>query len=67
MSNLLLIPNHRLIAIDGDKSATQKLGDSTRSTADQGQNSGQGYLDSAKEGLNNAANTISGKTDEATK
>ncbi|EHL00747.1 putative chaperone/heat shock protein Hsp12 [Glarea lozoyensis ATCC 20868] len=52
---------------EGDKSTTQKLGDSTRSGADKGQNQGSGLLDQAKEGLNNAANTISGKTSDASK
>ncbi|CAG8959280.1 hypothetical protein HYFRA_00013050 [Hymenoscyphus fraxineus] len=49
------------------KSTTQKLGDSTRSGADKGQNEGSSYLSSAKDGLTNAANTISGKTSDATK
>lgn len=37
------------------KSATQQLGDSTRSGTDQG----QGYLQQAQEGLSNAAQSVS--------
>jgi len=54
---------------EGDKSATQKLGDSTRSNADSAQNGGQSYLDSAKETVGNAgqsvADTLIGTTDAA--
>ncbi|TVY47219.1 12 kDa heat shock protein [Lachnellula occidentalis] len=45
-----------------DKSATQKAGDSTRS----GANEGESYIDSAKNMASNAADTVTGKTKEAT-
>ncbi|TVY13096.1 12 kDa heat shock protein [Lachnellula arida] len=45
-----------------DKSATQKAGDSTRS----GANEGGSYLDSAKDSLSSAADTVTGKTKETT-
>ncbi|TVY32380.1 12 kDa heat shock protein [Lachnellula subtilissima] len=45
-----------------DKSATQAAGDKTRS----GANEGDSYLDSAKNTLSGAADTVTGKTKEAT-
>ena len=44
---------------DEDKSTTQKIGDSTRSNADDAQNQGGSFLDSTKDTLGGAANTVS--------
>lgn len=41
------------------KSTTQKLSDSTRSGADDTSDSSKGYLQSAQEGLSNAAGSVS--------
>jgi hypothetical protein len=44
---------------DEDKSTFQKMGDSTRSNADDAQNQGGSFLDSTKDTLGGAANTVS--------
>ena len=51
---------------EGDKSATQKLGDSTRSGGDSAQNQGQGVLGQAQETLSNAGQSISDTLSGAT-
>ncbi|KAJ4297505.1 hypothetical protein N0V90_005397 [Kalmusia sp. IMI 367209] len=43
---------------EGDKSATQKVGDATRSGSDEASNQGQGILASAQETLGNAAQSV---------
>ena len=43
---------------DQNKSATQKLGDSTRSGKDDASNQGQGILASAQESIGNAAQAV---------
>ncbi|KAF2017162.1 hypothetical protein BU24DRAFT_460239 [Aaosphaeria arxii CBS 175.79] len=43
---------------EGNKSAAQKLGDSTRSGTDDASNQGQGILDSAQQTLGNAAQSV---------
>ncbi|KAH7122298.1 chaperone/heat shock protein-like protein Hsp12 [Dendryphion nanum] len=42
-----------------NKSATQKLGDSTRSGSDEASNQGQGILAQAQDSLNSAAQSVS--------
>lgn len=42
--------------IESEKSTTQKIGDSTRSTADNAQNDGKGMMQSAQETVGNVAN-----------
>jgi hypothetical protein len=54
------------ITTEGDKSATQKLGDSTRSGGDQAQNQGQGILGSVQDAASNAGQTISDTLSGAT-
>ncbi|KAF2177203.1 hypothetical protein K469DRAFT_379398 [Zopfia rhizophila CBS 207.26] len=44
---------------EGDKSTSQKLGDSTRSGTDDASNQGKGVLASAQETLGNAAQSVS--------
>ena len=51
---------------EGNKSATQKLGDSTRSGGDSAQKEGGGLLDSASQGLSNAGQSISDTFNSAT-
>jgi hypothetical protein len=51
---------------EGDKSTTQKLGDSTRSGGDQAQKEGGGILDSASQGLSNAGQAVSDTLSGAT-
>jgi len=43
---------------EGNKSTTQKLGDSTRSGGDDAQNEGKGILASAQETVGNAAQSV---------
>lgn len=42
-----------------DKSTSQKMGDSTRGTADDAQSNGSSYLDSAKQTVGDAGNYVS--------
>ncbi|KAG9234493.1 putative 12 kDa heat shock protein [Amylocarpus encephaloides] len=49
------------------KSTSQKFGDATRSNADEGQNQGSSAFNSAKEGLNNVYNSVTGQAKDATK
>ncbi|KAF2794094.1 chaperone/heat shock protein-like protein Hsp12 [Melanomma pulvis-pyrius CBS 109.77] len=51
----------------GDKSATQKLGDSTRSGTDDASNQGQGILADAQNVLGNAAQSVSDTLSGTTK
>jgi hypothetical protein len=51
---------------EGDKSATQKLGDSTRSGGDSAQKQGGGILDSASKGLSDAGQAVSDTLSGAT-
>lgn len=43
---------------EGDKSTTQKLGDSTRSGSDNASQQGEGILKQAQDGLSNAAGSV---------
>ncbi|ORY00373.1 heat shock protein 9/12-domain-containing protein [Clohesyomyces aquaticus] len=52
---------------EGNKSATQKLGDSTRSGGDKASNEGGGVLASAQETVGNAAQSVSDTLSGATK
>jgi len=51
---------------NSEKSTTQKLGDSTRSNADSAQNESGSYLDSAKDTLSGAGNSITDTFNSAT-
>lgn len=43
---------------EDNKSTTQKLGDTTRSGADDAQNQGKGFVESAQDTLSNAADSV---------
>jgi len=51
---------------EGDKSATQKLGDSTRSGGDSAQKEGGGMMESAQQGLSNAGQAVTDTFNQAT-
>jgi hypothetical protein len=51
---------------EGQKSTTQKLGDSTRSGGDKAQNEGSGILGSAQESLSNAGQAVTDTLNSAT-
>jgi hypothetical protein len=51
---------------EGQKSTTQKLGDSTRSGGDKAQNEGGSVLESAQQGLSNAGQAVSDTLSGAT-
>jgi len=50
---------------DDEKSTTQKIGDSTRSGADDAQNDGKTYLESAQETAGNVTNVAADKVKAA--
>ena len=51
---------------EGNKSATQKAGDATRSGGDNAQNEGQGVLGSVQDTLSNAGQSVSDTFNQAT-